>query len=370
MTPSPHRSPRDPRARLRLPTILLVVAVAAGLVGIGYGFLARAGTEALVASPIATTSATDPISSPSEPSAAATPTIEPTPTPTPTPGPTLAASAEPSPTPPQPGPGKVVVDRNVPFTPTVECGDGGEHEPCRLRLDVWRGDRVSGAPVVVTLHGRPRTRADMEPIDRLLAARGAVVFNADYRGSDEVERGYPMSFEDVACAVRFARAHARRYGGDPSRIVLVGHSFGTYVGSIVSLDGDQYHGACVVKSGSAEPDAFVGLSGSYHWHETPIWDTFFGADRDDVPGRWADGDPHTHLGGNKGSAWRFVTERTDAILDPDSSLEFHRALKARGYDTRLQTLDGSGHFTILHLSGDARTAAKVIESVAGLGGGR
>jgi acetyl esterase/lipase len=210
----------------------------------------------------------------------------------------------------------------------------------------------------------------MEPIARLLAVDGAVVFNADYRGSARVERGYPMSYEDAACAVRFAREQAPRYGGDPSRLVLVGHSFGTYVGSIVALDGDEYEGECLASGGSAEPDAFVGLSGSYHWHDEPIWTTFFGARRSAAPARWRDGDPHTHIGGNPASTWWFVTERTDPILDPDSSSEFHEALLEAGYESDLRTLDGSGHFTILRLAGDARTAAAVIAEAAGMDAAR
>ena len=216
------------------------------------------------------------------------------------------------------------------------------------------------------LHGRPRTRADMEPLARLLARDGAVVFNADYRGGPRVERGYPMAYEDAACAVRFARAHATEYGANPDRVVLVGHSFGTYVGSIVTLRGDRYRGGCLADTGSAEPEAFVGLSGSYHWHKEPIWNTFFGTRYAADPERWEEGHPYEQIGGNPDSVWRFVTEREDPVLDPDSSLAFHLLLEDAGYDTELQTLDGSGHFTILELDGDARIAAGVIAEVAGL----
>lgn len=273
----------------------------------------------------------------------------------------------PTPTPSAP-PAGVVVERDVPFTTEVRCELGDPSEgTCRMRLDIWRDRSTTAGPIVITLHGRPRTRADMEPIAKLLARRGAVVFNADYRGSAEVERGYPASFEDVACAVRFARAHAAEYGGDPDRrVVLVGHSFGTYVGSIVALDGDEYNRHCVNSEGSAEPDAFVGLSGSYHWHRTRIWNTFFGTTYAKDPERWEDGDPHTHIGGNPDSLWRFVIEKTDPILEAGSSEEFHEALLDAGYDSKLRQLGKSGHFTILRRDGDARRAADIIAGLAGL----
>ena len=339
--------------------------VVAGILALAVGltFVGRPGPSdqpPATPSAVAVAGSTAPVAASSAPAPSAPASPPPVP---PSPSPSARASPTVPPTPPAPG--RVLVTRDVPFTPAVPCGSGR----CRMRLDVWHPATKAGWPVVVSLHGRPRTRADMEPIARLLVAEGAVVFNADYRGGARVERGYPMAFEDAACAVRFAREHAATYGGDPSRIVLVGHSFGTYVGSIVALDGDAYDGACLADGGSAEPDAFVGLAGSYHWHDQPIWTTFFGARLSSARARWRDGDPHSHIGGNPDSAWWFVTERTDPVLDPDSSSEFHEALLDAGYESDLRTLDGSGHFTILRLAGDARTAADVVAEAAGMAAG-
>lgn len=56
------------------------------------------------------------------------------------------------------------------------------------------------------------------------AKRGYVVFNINYRlGPTHL---YPAPLEDVAAALLWVRANARRYGADPDRIILAGESAG------------------------------------------------------------------------------------------------------------------------------------------------
>ena len=70
-----------------------------------------------------------------------------------------------------------------------------------------------------------------------------------------------MAFQDVACAIRYARATAPKYRGAGS-LTLVGHSLGGWVGSVVALDSTEFEGGCLY-GGSGRPDAFVGLAGDY-----------------------------------------------------------------------------------------------------------
>ena len=112
---------------------------------------------------------------------------------------------------------------------------------CVNRADVYYPSNHGPWPVIVTIHGRPRTQRDMAEIARALAARGAVVYNVDYRGvRPAYTKGFPEAITDVACAVRFARSTAQRYGGDGDDVVLVGHSQGGYVGTMVALAGDTF----------------------------------------------------------------------------------------------------------------------------------
>ena len=47
---------------------------------------------------------------------------------------------------------------------------------------------------------------------------------------------FPAFLEDSAAAVKWVRANAARFGGDPDRIVLAGHSAGAYNAAMLSLD--------------------------------------------------------------------------------------------------------------------------------------
>jgi acetyl esterase/lipase len=119
---------------------------------------------------------------------------------------------------------------DVLYTDVVGCGGWGD---CAVPLDILAPTDAAGLPTVVLLHGGPIRFHERRYLDALAAAtarRGAVVFLASYRSG---ATGNPVtdSLEDVTCAVRYARSVTKQYGGDPSRVVLVGHSYG---GAVIS----------------------------------------------------------------------------------------------------------------------------------------
>ena len=65
---------------------------------------------------------------------------------------------------------------------------------------------------------------------------------------------------DVRCAIRFARSTAGDYGGDPDRLVLVGHSHGGGLALQTAVDADVETPGCLADA-SGIPDAVVGLAG-------------------------------------------------------------------------------------------------------------
>ena len=112
-------------------------------------------------------------------------------------------------------------------------------------------------PVVLVLHGSGGSPGPYEPLAEALASEGAVVFNVRWRVA--IPR-FRDAAEDVACAVRFARANAMAYGGDATRITLLAHSAGGAIGAVVALAGEDFSGDCLVTGGSALPDVFVGVA--------------------------------------------------------------------------------------------------------------
>ena len=108
----------------------------------------------------------------------------------------------------------------------------------RQRLDVYRPRReVEGAPVVVFLYGgrwQSGSRDEYRLVGQEFARRGWVAVIPDYRLYPGVR--FPAWVRDAALAVRWARANASRYGGDSSRIVIVGHSAGAHSATLLAVD--------------------------------------------------------------------------------------------------------------------------------------
>ncbi len=118
------------------------------------------------------------------------------------------------------------VARNVPY------GEGA-----RRQLDVYTPASGASHPVIVFIYGgswRSGDKDDYAFAGAALASRGFVTVVPDYRVVPEVR--FPSFLEDCAAAVRWAQDHAAEFGGDPSRIVLVGHSAGAYNAMMLGLD--------------------------------------------------------------------------------------------------------------------------------------
>lgn len=104
-------------------------------------------------------------------------------------------------------------------------------------LDVYAPERAADAPVVVYVHRGEWARGDKSEVSykpKLLNEQGIVLVSANYRLSDVAQ--HPAQAEDVAAAVRWVRDHIAEYGGAPDRIVLMGHSAGCHIASLVGLD--------------------------------------------------------------------------------------------------------------------------------------
>src|SRR6476660_1454179 len=108
----------------------------------------------------------------------------------------------------------------------------------RQKLDVYVPvDRSASVPVVVFFYGgtwNSGERAGYEFVAEALASRGMMVVVPDYRLYPQVR--YPDFLHDSAQAVAWAAKEAARYGGDPKRLFVMGHSAGAYNAAMVALD--------------------------------------------------------------------------------------------------------------------------------------
>jgi acetyl esterase/lipase len=100
------------------------------------------------------------------------------------------------------------------------------------RLDVFTQDgaKAKKLPVLLFVHGGGFTRGDKhgdfypDNITLWAAKNGMVGVNIDYRLAPKDP--WPAGVKDLASAIAWTKANIARYGGDPHRIVLFGHSAG------------------------------------------------------------------------------------------------------------------------------------------------
>lgn len=195
----------------------------------------------------------------------------------------------------------------------------------------------------------------MVEVARALAAKGAVVYNVGYRGvRPAYTKGFPEAITDVACAVRYARSTAKMYGGDPSDVVLVGHSQGGYVGAMVALAGDTFkgdRGACRSRRPLKDslPEGFVSIAGVSGIHTGyRIDQAFLGGTRDAIPATWRRATVYTHIGRNRKLKVGIIFERRDPYLGIGHATRLFAALERARYDVRMVLLEeGDTHFDIL-----------------------
>lgn len=207
------------------------------------------------------------------------------------------------------------------------------------KLDVWRpsGSGARKLPVVVFFYGggwHDGTRQGYVFVGRALAAQGFVVVVPDYRKVPDVR--FPAFVADGAEAMRWVRDHIGAYGGDPSRVAVMGHSAGAYIAAMLTLDTRYLVASC------ADPHfikAAVGLSGPYDFYPftTANSRNAFGAfptPRDTQPISYARADAPPML---------LVTSTADTTVKPRNAIALRDKLNALGARVEFRDYPGLSH---------------------------
>ena len=227
----------------------------------------------------------------------------------------------------------------------------------RRKLDVYAPVAAAKRPlpVIVFLYGGSwanGTREGYHFAARALAAAGFLTIVPDYRLVPEVH--FPGFIEDCAQAVRWTRARAHDYGGDPDRIVLVGHSAGAYNAAMLALD-PKFLGR-----DRAAIKGFAGLAGPYDFlpFDGAITTTTFGKwpkPEETQPIHYADASAPPMLllhGDEDGTVW------------PKNSINLDRKLRSAGASSELKVYPGLGHVGIVTaLAKPFRDKAPVLSDV-------
>lgn len=230
----------------------------------------------------------------------------------------------------------------------------------RRQLDIYTPLAVTRpAPVVVFFYGGNWTsgeRADYAFVGRALASRGMVAVIADYRLYPQVR--YPDFLEDAAQAVAWTINEVARYGGDPQRLFVMGHSAGAYNAAMLALDRKWLarHGMT-----PAAMRGWIGLAGPYDFMPIQNKTTRPVFLYPDTP---PDSQPINHVSAVAPPALLIAADN-DALVNPTRNTGgMARQLRAQGVPVTEQYFDKVGHVTLLmSLSGPLRMLAPTLDSV-------
>lgn len=128
-------------------------------------------------------------------------------------------------------PAGIQVERNVAYG-----------EDSLQTMDIYHPSNTRNAPVMFMVHGGGWDRGD-KAADNVVTnkmtyytGKGYVFVSINYRLAPAVTP--PDEVDDVAKALAFAQAHAESWGGDPASFVVIGHSAGANLVSLLAVEPD------------------------------------------------------------------------------------------------------------------------------------
>ena len=210
----------------------------------------------------------------------------------------------------------------------------GESKSWRLDMAMPASKSTKSRPALVIVHGGGWSGGSksVDVYQKMMldyARKGYVTVNVEYRLTGQAP--FPACIEDVRCAVRWLRAHAKTYGVDPDRIGAYGHSAGAHLVLMLAmltpadnLEGDggwnDYSGRVnVVAAGS--PPTELGRA-------TPM-----------AQKEWW---PIGYIAGNHPPMF-LIQGTADNIVRPQLTTDFVQKMKAAGAAIEYLTLEGAGH---------------------------
>ncbi len=241
--------------------------------------------------------------------------------------------------------------------------DGKGADLIRHKLDVFVPKDKKDFPVVVFIHGGCWTIGDKSccglysAVGRFLASRGVGAVFPNYRLSPWVK--HPEHVKDVARAFAWTHKNIAKYGGDPDRLFIGGHSAGGHLAALLATD-EQYltaeglslknvRGVIAVSGVYRIPDklAFDWATGdaSVAAHielKTNPFDFVFGKD----PKKREAASPISHVRAGL-PPFLLLYAEMDLPLIPEMTKDFAAALKDKKCDVDVQKIDGRNHNNII-----------------------
>ena len=236
-----------------------------------------------------------------------------------------------------------VVKRDLPYVPNATD---------QQTLDLYAPAAAKAAPVVIFVHGGEWTKGDKSEVrfkPKFLNEEGLIFVSINYRLSGKAK--HPAQVEDVAAAVRWVRDHVADYGGDPQKLVLMGHSAGCHLVTLVGLDprplakvrltAADLKGVVSWSGGAFDLVEKVKSGGMY----ADYIRINFGADES----TWRDASPIAHIGESKPMPpFLFASAENGNAASQTISEKMAELIRAAGGTVRTVVLPGKTHSAANH----------------------
>jgi arylformamidase len=221
-------------------------------------------------------------------------------------------------------------------------------------LDLYVPQRAKGCaatPLVAYVHGGAFVAGDksnkIADKTRLFTGAGWAFASLNYRlvdapGSGATNGEYPAAEQDIGAALAYLADHADDYALDPHHIMLLGHSAGAFLVSLVSTDGSFVEDAGIDQSDivcTAPLDTTYDIPAQIaSGNEEAMYRNAFGDD----PAVWQKASPPDNVAaGNDIPAFHIVTRGTPRRVA--QSQAFATTLTNAGFDADAQVVRGLTH---------------------------
>lgn len=226
----------------------------------------------------------------------------------------------------------ITVTRDIPY----------EQGP-RHTLDIYTPRQsAQPAPVVVFFYGGnwdSGAKAMYRFVGAALAARGVTTVIPDYRLYPQVR--FPAFMDDAAAAVAWTHANIAKFGGNPERLFLMGHSAGGQIATLLALDRRYLR----LHDLSPERDisGVIGLAGPYDFlplHSVEL-KIIFGPEMERARSQ-----PINYV--TPGAPpMLLLAGRADDTVDPGNTLRLAARLHAAGACVRVMLYPNIGHKSLI-----------------------
>ncbi len=213
------------------------------------------------------------------------------------------------------------------------------------------------APILLYVHGGgwvKGTRAKIYKLDKFATSRGWMLVSTDYRPVPRTTIDGQVN--DVVRAIRWVRSNIKRHGGNPKKIVIMGHSAGSHLVSLVAARkaGGKLRGVIANDVQAYDMVAYAALRGSIDG----VYLRAFGQN----PANWVRWSPITYVRRGRGfPPFLVMYSRSHRPRRAQLSVAFAKELRKRG--TRVTLYNGKKytHGAIASRIGSSPDVTRAVE---------